>query len=92
MYLEKDADALYEKFGEKVYTSNILEKKVIELIAVACSVMADCVPCIEYHLKKAIEAGASKEEIHEALAITMTIAAGSKKGKYSALVTGILNE
>lgn len=92
MYLEKEADRLYENFSEKVYTSPSLDDKVKELIALACSVMVDCVPCIEYHGKKAVEAGVTKEEMHEAMAITMTIAAGSKKGKYSSLISGILKE
>ena len=52
-----------------------------ELIAPACSVMVDCVPCIEYHHPKAKEQGASGAEIREAMAITMTVAAGSKQAK-----------
>ncbi len=92
MYLEKEADRLYQNFTENIYNSPSLENKVKEMIAVACSVMADCVPCIEHHCKKAVEADATKEEIHEALAIAMTIAAGSKKGKYSSLISEILKD
>ncbi len=39
-------------------------------------------PCLQYHYKRAIEAGASKEEIAESIAIAMSISAGSKKAKY----------
>ena len=92
MYLEREADRSYENFTQKIYSSPSLENKVKELIAMACSVMADCMPCIEYHGKKAVEAGATKEEVQEAMAITMTIAAGSKKAKYSALITEILKD
>ena len=92
MYLEKEADSLYQKFSDNVYESKSLEAKCKEMIALACSVMVDCVPCIDYHCKKAIEAGASKNEIKEALAITMTIAAGSKKAKYSPLISEILKD
>ena len=86
MFLSKDVEQLYDKFAETVYQPNVLDVKTKELIAMACSVMADCVPCIEYHHKKAIEAGATKGDISETLAITMSISAGSKKAKYGSLI------
>jgi AhpD family alkylhydroperoxidase len=92
MFLEQEADRLYQNFAENIYNSPSLENKVKEMIAMACSVMADCMPCIEYHGTKAVETGATKDEIHEALAIAMTIAAGSKKAKYSSLIPGILKD
>jgi alkylhydroperoxidase/carboxymuconolactone decarboxylase family protein YurZ len=49
--------------------------------------MADCVPCINYHYKKAVEYGAAREEMSEALAITMSVSAGSKKAKYSSVIS-----
>lgn len=86
MFIESELDALYEKFAAEAYTPGALESKTKELIALACSVMADCVPCIEYHHRKAKQAGASDVEVREALAITMTVAAGSKKAKYERVV------
>jgi AhpD family alkylhydroperoxidase len=86
MFIEKEPDALYHRFADKVYEPGLLDGKTKELIALACSVMADCVPCIEYHYPKAAEAGASEAEIREALAITMTVAAGSKQAKYWKLI------
>lgn len=91
MFIEKEPDALYQKFANNVYEPKALDGKTKELIALACSVMADCVPCIEYHLPKAKEQGATGAEIREALAITMTVAAGSKQGKYWQLI-GELNK
>jgi AhpD family alkylhydroperoxidase len=91
MFIDKEPDALYEKFASKVYEPNALDGKTKELIALACSVMADCVPCIEYHHPKAKEQGASDAEIREAMAITMTVAAGSKQAKYWKLI-GNLSE
>ena len=87
MFLLKDVNELYNNFSEKVYEENILNKKTKELIALACSVMADCVPCIDWHYKKAVEAKASKEEIAEALAISMSISSGSKRAKYAELIS-----
>ena len=57
MFLLKEINDLYDSFAEKVYEKNILDKKTKELIALSCSVMADCVPCINHHYTKAVEAG-----------------------------------
>lgn len=54
--------------------------------------MADCVPCIEYHYRKAVKAGASKEEIAESLAIAISVSAGSKKAKYSTVIDRLEKE
>ena len=86
MFIDKELDALYQRFAGKAYEPNLLDGKTKELIALACSVMADCVPCIEYHYPKAKEQGASDAEIREAMAITMTVSAGSKQGKYRGLI------
>jgi AhpD family alkylhydroperoxidase len=86
MFLLKDVDALYNQFADKAYATGALDAKTKELVALACSVMADCVPCIEWHYRQAAERGASDEEVSEVLAITMTIAAGSKRAKYTRLV------
>ncbi len=44
-----------------------LDEKTRELIAVGASITAHCEPCLEYHSKKAQEAGADEEEISEAI-------------------------
>ncbi|MHC4865542.1 MAG: carboxymuconolactone decarboxylase family protein, partial [Planctomycetota bacterium] len=55
MFLLKEIDELYGKFANSVYQPNILDGKTKELIALACSVMADCIPCIQYHYDKAVK-------------------------------------
>jgi len=92
MFILKEIDELYEKFASNVYKPNILDGKTKELIALSNSVMADCVPCIEYHYRKAVKAGASKEEIAESLAISMSVSAGSKKAKYSSVIDKLEKE
>ena len=82
MFILKEMDELWEKFSAKAYQENILDAKTKELIAVSNSVTADCLPCLEYHYKRAVKAGATKEEIAESIAIAMSISAGSKKAKY----------
>jgi AhpD family alkylhydroperoxidase len=92
MFLLNEVNELYNNFAEKVFEENNLNNKTKELIAVACSVMADCVPCINWHYKQAVEAGASKEEIAEACAIAMAVCSGSKRAKYSELIDNLGND
>jgi len=92
MFILEEIDELYEKFASNVYKPNILDGKTKELIALSNSVMADCVPCVEYHYRKAVKAGASKEEIAESLAIAMSVSAGSKKAKYSSVIDKLEKE
>jgi AhpD family alkylhydroperoxidase len=89
MFLLDDVNELYNNFYDKVKEENNLSKKTKLLIGLACSVMADCSPCIEWYYKNAIETGASKEEIAEAFAISMAVCAGSKRAKYSELISDL---
>lgn len=92
MFLLDEVDELYDHFSDKVYTAGALDKKTKELIAVACSVMADCVPCLEWHYKHAVMAGANPEEFSEALAISMSISSGSKRAKYAPIISKLERE
>ena len=69
------------------FSDGALPSKTKELIAVACSVLADCIPCIDWHYMHAVKAGASQEELSEALAISMAVISGSKRAKYGPVVT-----
>jgi len=92
MFILEEINELYEKFASAVYRPNVLDGKIKELIALSDSVMADCVPCIEYHYRKAVKAGASKEEIAESLAIAMSVSAGSKQAKYTSVIDRLEKE
>jgi AhpD family alkylhydroperoxidase len=92
MFLLNEVNELYNHFSDKVYEAHILDKKTKELIAVACSVMADCVPCIEWHYQQAVTAGATREEIAEALAIAISISSGSKRAKYTPVISKLEHE
>ncbi|MFA5014377.1 MAG: carboxymuconolactone decarboxylase family protein [Actinomycetota bacterium] len=92
MFIPDEINELYAKFADAVYRPNVLDGKIKELIALSDSVMADCVPCIEYHYRRAVKAGASKEEIAEALAIAMSVSAGSKQAKYTPVVDRLEKE
>ncbi len=53
-------------FVEKVEGKGALETKTKELISIALAVAKHCEYCIAFHVKNALEAGATKEEIIEA--------------------------
>ncbi len=92
MFILKEMDELWEKFSSSAYRPNVLDGKTKELIAVSSSVVADCTPCLEYHYKRAVKAGASREEIAESFAIAMSISAGSKKAKYLPVIDKLERE
>jgi AhpD family alkylhydroperoxidase len=54
-----------------------LEPKVHELIALAVAVTTRCDGCIAVHTKAAVEKGASREEIAEALGVAIALNAGA---------------
>ncbi|MFP6561971.1 carboxymuconolactone decarboxylase family protein [Paraburkholderia sp. B3] len=62
-------DAAAEKTGK-------LEPKIHELIALAVAVTTRCDGCISVHTKKAVEHGATLEEITEALGVAIALNAG----------------
>ncbi|OFW49562.1 MAG: alkylhydroperoxidase AhpD family core domain protein [Actinobacteria bacterium RBG_13_35_12] len=39
----------------------------MELVAIGAAIGGNCIPCLEWHYKKCIELGISKEEIQEAV-------------------------
>ena len=54
-----------------------LDTKTRELIAIAVAVTTRCDGCIAFHTKAAQSAGASKEEIAEALGVAVALNAGA---------------
>ena len=70
---------IYGEFYREIYFSEkkVLDTKTQELISIAASLVAKCQGCIEGHLKKALEAGATAEEISETLSIAAAINAAA---------------
>jgi alkylhydroperoxidase/carboxymuconolactone decarboxylase family protein len=63
-------------FDGKVFADGALSTKIKELIAVACAHVTQCPYCIEAHTKKAKKAGATEEEVAEAIFIAASLRAG----------------
>jgi AhpD family alkylhydroperoxidase len=71
------ADAWYTYY-RAVKTQGVLDTKTKELIAAAVGLVMRCEHCVEAHTKDALRAGASKEEIAEALMVASQIASASQ--------------
>ena len=67
----------FVEFAQQVYENGTLDRKTKELIAVATASVDHCPHCTEGHIDGAKEAGASEEEIAEALAVLWVIGGGT---------------
>jgi len=54
-----------------------LENRILALIAVGASVSANCQPCLERNVSKALRCGAEAEEISEAIEIGQRVRHGA---------------
>jgi AhpD family alkylhydroperoxidase len=70
---------IYAQFYKETYFTDrkALDTKTQELVALACSLVAKCDGCVDGHIKKALKAGATKEEISEAIVIAIGINAAA---------------
>lgn len=68
---------IYFHFYKATYQKTDIDRKTKELIAIAASLGYQCEGCLKGHLEKALQYGATKEEISETICITMGVAAAS---------------
>jgi len=62
-----------------------MDNRIKELIAVGASVTANCQPCLQYHVSKAMESGADEQEITTAIEVAKMVRKGaiSKMDKFA---------
>ena len=68
-----------------------LPKKIKELISIALSVSSHCKWCIAFHVKKALDAGATKDEIMETCFVAALMGGGPSL-MYAQLVAKAIDE
>ncbi len=76
-YLKKSK--VYQSFvdmEQNTYKDGELSKKQKELIAIGISVVINCESCMEWHIKQAIDDGATEEEIIEAIEVGIEMCGG----------------
>lgn len=80
----------YRGLSDAGVKANLLGAKTRELIALAVGVTRQCDGCIAVHTDAAVKAGATKEEIAEALGVAIAVNAGAAL-VYSARVMDALD-
>jgi AhpD family alkylhydroperoxidase len=66
----------FQEFMGNVKKDGVLSKKFKELIGIALSIAKQCKFCVAWHVKYALEAGATRDEIIEASMVAGTLGGG----------------
>jgi AhpD family alkylhydroperoxidase len=65
--------AAYTNFRKQVYKDGALSLKTKRLIALACGLQSGCTRCTQGQTKDAIAAGATKDEVMEAVSVAIVM-------------------
>jgi AhpD family alkylhydroperoxidase len=74
--LAPNQQAAFDAFGKAVFADGALPAKIKQVIAVAVAHVTQCPYCIQGHTKAALRAGASREELMEAIWVAAEMRAG----------------
>ena len=78
-YLKKSPlGTAYQHFSNVASQQTVLDMKTKELIRVAVASVFRCEHCTQHHIENAMKAGATKEEISEAILLSSLQAAGTQ--------------
>ena len=66
----------FAALGAATYADEALSPKTKELIALAVGIAARCDGCVAYHAKMALERGADREEVSEAIGVAIQMGGG----------------
>ena len=66
----------FSQLFTKVMADGAISLKEKELVAVGIAVSQQCEPCIKLHVKKCLEAGATKEQVLEAASVAVMMGGG----------------
>ena len=75
--LAPQAEAAFRTFNGAVFADGALPAKTKQLIAVATAHVTQCPYCIRSHTRAALRAGASREELMEAIWVAAEMRAGA---------------
>lgn len=78
-YLKARKSRTYEAFidmEKAAFASGALEKKFKEMIAVGISIAVNCESCMQWHVREALSAGATEEQVLEAIEVGMEMGGG----------------
>ncbi len=74
-----DNSQVYRSFvdmEQKTYTGGKLDKRYKELIAIGISIIINCESCLEWHIKQALDSGATREQVIESVEVGIEMGGG----------------
>lgn len=89
--LAPESQAAFDAFGRQVFADGALSAKVKQIVAVAVAHVTQCPYCIKGHTKAALRAGATREELMEAIWVAAEMRAGAAYA-HSALAIATFEE
>jgi len=66
----------FVQMEEKAFADGELSKGQKELVAIGISIVINCESCLEWHIKQALDAGITKEQIIEAIGVGIEMGGG----------------
>jgi AhpD family alkylhydroperoxidase len=79
--------AAFEAFGKAVFSDGALTSKAKQIIAVAVAHVTQCPYCITGHTKAALRAGATPQELMEAIWVAAEMRAGGAYAHSTLMLT-----
>ena len=89
--LATETNDAFVAFSKSVFKAGALDAKTKQLIAVAAAHVTQCPYCIRGHTKQALRAGATREEVMEAIWVAAEMRAGAAVA-HSNLALDAMNE
>jgi len=89
--LAPQTQAAFDAFSRQVFAEGALSAKMKQVIAVAVAHVTQCPYCIKGHTKAALRAGATREELMEAIWVAAEMRAGGAYA-HSALAIATFEE
>lgn len=89
--LAPDAQAAFDALGKAVFADGALSARMKQIMAVAVAHVTQCPYCIKGHTKAALRAGATPQELMEAVWIAAEMRAGAAYA-HSALMLATIEE
>lgn len=81
----------FSKMAQGALKDGAVSVKNKELIALGIGISSRCEGCIQAHVKKAIDAGATREEMHETIGVAILMSGGPGT-VYGAIAYDVIEE
>ena len=90
--LAPNQQTAFESFGKAVFADGALPAKIKQIVAVAVAHVTQCPYCITGHTKAALRAGATPEELMEAIWVAAEMRAGGAYAHATLMLTTLAEE